>query len=156
MRIDRTALEMGRKYQNTAASSGGRGVTQRQLRVGELVRHAISDLLQREDWHDEALSAAAVTVTEVRMAPDLKRATCYVMPLGGENPELVVKALARRAPVLSHEIGRRVALKFTPKLLFQVDGSFQQAAHVAAILASPRVAPDLASETDEGDGGDGA
>ncbi len=147
---------MARKYEDTVADSRGRGASQRQLRVGELVRHAISELLRREDWHEEALSAAAVTVTEVRMSPDLKRAICYVMPLGGENPELVVKALARRAPVLSHEIGRRVALKFTPKLLFRVDDSFRQAAHVEAILASPRVAPDLLSETEEGDGGDGA
>ncbi len=130
----------------------GAGASQRQLRVGELVRHSLSGILLREDLHEPELYDTTVTVTEVRMTPDLKRATCYVMPLGGENPQAIVKALARVAPRLSHEIGRQVDLKFTPKLLFKTDDSFTEAARMDALLRSPKVAADLTGEGDEDDG----
>jgi ribosome-binding factor A len=140
---------MARNDRDAARDKAGRGPSQRQLRVGELVRHALSEILLREDLLDPDLKDVNVTVTEVRPTPDLKRATCYIMPLGGDNPQIIVKALARIAPKLSHEIGKRVKLKFTPRLLFQPDATFAEAAKMDELLRSPKVAADLAR--DDGD-----
>ncbi len=134
---------MARKNRSAEKGAAMREQSQRQLRVGELVRHALSEIILREDLHDKDLAGVTITITEVRMTPDLKRATCYVMPLGGDNPQIVVKALARVAPRLSHEIGRRVKLKFTPRLLFRADSTFAEAERVDQILRSPKVAADL-------------
>ncbi|MCK0199048.1 30S ribosome-binding factor RbfA [Ancylobacter sp. 6x-1] len=125
------------------------GPSQRQLRVGELVRHALSDILSRGDIPDPALARVLITVPEVRMSPDLKIATCYVMPLGGKDETGVIKALATNAKPLRGELGRRLELKFTPELRFRIDTSFEEGARIDALLRSPDVARDLDHENDE-------
>ena len=119
------------------------GQSQRQLRVGELVRHALSEILARGDVQDPALSGAVITVPEVRMSPDLKLATAYVMPLGGRNADAVVQALGRNARFLRGEVSRRVALRFSPELRFRLDPSFEQASRLDALLRSEPVRRDL-------------
>lgn len=122
----------------------GSGPSQRMLRVGELVRHALADVLQRGDHVDPVLSGVLVTVPEVRMSPDLKIATCYVMPLGGKDVTPVLKALAANQKMLRTEVGRRVELKSVPSLRFLKDTSFDEGARIDALLRKPEVARDLA------------
>lgn len=124
----------------------GSGPSQRMLRVGELVRHALADVLQRGDHVDPVLSGVLVTVPEVRMSPDLKIATCYVMPLGGKDVTPVLKALAANQKMLRTEVGRRVELKSVPSLRFLKDTSFDEGARIDALLRKPEVARDLAKE----------
>ncbi|MEP9377028.1 30S ribosome-binding factor RbfA [Aquabacter sp. CN5-332] len=122
----------------------GAGPSQRMLRVGELVRHALADVLSRGDHIiDPVLSGHIITVPEVRMSPDLKIATCYVMPLGGKDVVPVIKALAANVKILRSEIARRVELKSVPDLRFREDTSFEEARHIDALLRSPEVARDL-------------
>lgn len=125
------------------------GPSQRMLRVGELVRHAISDVLARGDHLDPALGGRVITVPEVRMSPDLKIATCFVMPLGGKDVAGVIKALAANARVLRAEVARRVDLKSVPELRFREDTSFNEGAHIDALMRSPQVARDLHVDGDE-------
>lgn len=120
---------------DAGARKAPRGPSQRQLRVGELVRQALSEVLRRADIDDPDLARVSVTVTEVAMSPDLRRAICYVMPLGGDNPKAIVKALARNVAFLGRESCRRLNLKFMPKLMFQVDDSFEAAARMDTVLA---------------------
>lgn len=145
-----------RKHSDTA----GHGPSQRQLRAGELVRHALVDILREEDIHDEALAGVSVTVTEVRLSPDLKHATCFVEPLGagidtapaaGHESE-VVKALNVHAKFLRGLLGRRIDMKFTPDLRFRHDESFEVAARMDALLADPRVQADLHGDDGDEDG----
>ncbi|MEM6667131.1 MAG: 30S ribosome-binding factor RbfA [Pseudomonadota bacterium] len=126
-------------------SAAGRttGPSQRQLRVGELIRHALADLLARGETHDPALSGMVITVPEVRMSPDLKIATAYVMPLGGKGADGVAKALARDAKFLRREIARRVTLKYQPELRFRLDTSFEVSAKVDKLLSKEEVRRDL-------------
>ncbi|TCK30094.1 ribosome-binding factor A [Ancylobacter aquaticus] len=124
------------------ASSGG-GPSQRQLRVGELVRHALAEVLARGDVQDPALTRVVITVPEVRMSPDLKIATCYVMPLGGKDPKAAIAALATNAKPLRGEIGRRLALKSIPELRFRIDTSFEEGSRIDALLRLPQVKRDL-------------
>ncbi len=124
----------------------GSGPSQRMLRVGELVRHALADVLQRGDHVDPVLSGVLVTVPEVRMSPDLKIATCYVMPLGGKDVTPVLKALAANQKMLRTEVGRRVELKSVPSLRFLKDTSFDEGARIDALLRKPEVARDLAKD----------
>ncbi|MEP9354219.1 30S ribosome-binding factor RbfA [Xanthobacter sp. KR7-65] len=121
----------------------GGGPSQRMLRVGELVRHAVADVLQRGDVNDPVLSAHIITVPEVRMSPDLKIATCYVMPLGGKDLAPVLKALDANRRALRTEVARRVELKSVPELRFREDTSFDEGARMDALLRSPIVARDL-------------
>jgi ribosome-binding factor A len=116
---------------------------QRQLRVGELVRHALADLLIREAVHDPVLTSHAVTVPEVRMSADLRLATIYVMPLGGRNQEEIVAALERNSKFLRGEIARRINLKFAPEIRFRIDERFDEAERIERLLRSPQVARDL-------------
>ncbi|MCS0502447.1 30S ribosome-binding factor RbfA [Ancylobacter mangrovi] len=127
-------------------ASSGAGPSQRQLRVGELVRHALADVLARGDLADPALTGMLITVPEVRMSPDLKIATCFVMPLGGKDAKAAVAALATNARPLRGEIARRVELKYVPELRFRVDTSFEEGARIDALLRSPDVARDLDAE----------
>jgi ribosome-binding factor A len=120
-----------------------RGPTQRQLRVGEVIRHAFAEILQRGEIHDPALAGVTVTVPEVRMAADLKCATVFVMPLGGEHRDEVLAALERNKKFLRGEISRRVSLKSAPDLRFRLDESFDEGSRIDAILASPAVRRDL-------------
>lgn len=125
------------------------GPSQRQLRAGELVRHALVEVLREEDISDEAMVGVSVTVTEVRMSPDLKHATCFVEPLGGGHADQVVEALNRHARFLRGRLGRHIELKFTPDLKFLHDESFNEAARMERLFQDPRVQQDLAGETDE-------
>jgi ribosome-binding factor A len=119
----------------------GRSV--RLLRVGEQVRHALSDILMRGDVHDETLASHLVSVTEVRMSPDLRHATAFVIPLLGSNSEAVLKALRTHTAYLQSEIARRVNTKYAAKLKFLLDESFDEGSHIAALLRDPKVARDL-------------
>lgn len=120
-----------------------RGPTQRQQRVAELVRHALAEVLGRGDIQDPVLNAHVVTVPEVRMSPDLRLATAFVMPLGGKDERPVIAALDRNKKVLRQEVARRVDLKYAPELRFRRDESFDEAARIDALLRSEKVRRDL-------------
>ncbi len=119
------------------------GPSQRQLRVGELIRHALAEMLARGDIHDEVLSRHVVTVPEVRLSPDLKLATAYVMPLGGGDVGPVLKALASHKKHIRGEIAHRVNLKYAPDVRFLQDESFAEAERVDALLYSDKVRQDI-------------
>ena len=127
------------------------GPSQRQQRVAELIRHALAEVLQRGDIQDPVLNTHVVTVPEVRMSPDLKLATAYVMPLGGVDEAPVIAALDRHRKVLRQEVARRVNLKFAPELRFLRDETFDEAARIDKLLRDERVQRDLVPERD-GDG----
>lgn len=135
----------------------GRSV--RLLRVGEQIRHALSEVLARGNVQDDVLSTHLVTVTEVRVSPDLRHATVFVVPLGGEAEAEVMAALRRNARYLKGEVGHRLrTMKYTPNLVFRVDESFDEASKIDELLRDPRVAQDLGRyqppEDDDGDGED--
>jgi ribosome-binding factor A len=115
------------------------GGSQRQLRVGELIRHAMAEMLTRGDVHDPVLEGHLITVPEVRMAPDLRMATIYVMPLGGRDVAKVVEALERNKRFLRGEIARHVNLKFAPEIRFRADERFDEAERIEKLLRTPAV-----------------
>ena len=119
------------------------GKSVRLLRVGEQVRHVLAEILMRGDVHDEVLAAHTVSVTEVRMSPDLKHATAFVRPLLGGDAEAVLKALRTNTAYFQSEIARRVNLKYAARLKFLADESFDEGARIDALLRSPVVARDL-------------
>ena len=125
------------------ARQRGKAPSQRQLRVGEVIRHALALLLERGILRDPGLSGVSVTVTEVSMSPDLRAATAYVTPLGGGDIDGVLAALNRAAPFLRGQVARQVRLRSMPKLLFEADGSFDYAARIGSLLDRPAVARDL-------------
>src|SRR5450759_992650 len=125
------------------------GGSQRQLRVGETVRHAIADILSHGSVHDPELEGNIVTVPEVRMSPDLKLATIYVMPLGGRDTDIVIAALERKKKFLRGEVARRVNLKFAPDLRFRVDERFDEAERIEKLLRTPAVQRDLAPDSQD-------
>ena len=125
------------------------GPSQRALRVGELIRHAMSDMLTRGDVHDPVLEGHLITVPEVRMAPDLRMATIYVMPLGGRDIKDVIDALERNKRFLRGEIAHRVNLKFAPELRFRVDERFDEAERIEKLLRTPAVQRDLKRDEEE-------
>ena len=124
--------------------------SQRTLRVGELVRHAVADMLSRGEIIDPVLDGHVISVSEVRMSPDLKHATVFVMPLGGKDVQPVLDALDRNKKFMRGEVAQRVALRFAPDLRFLVDESFAQGAKIDALLDSPAVKRDLAVLGDDG------
>ncbi|MEI6475513.1 MAG: 30S ribosome-binding factor RbfA [Planctomycetota bacterium] len=128
--------------------ASGTEPSQRMLRVAELIRHAMSELLSRGEILDPVLEKNVVTVPSVRMSPDLKLATIYVMPLGGLDKEAVVEALDRNKKSLRTEIAHRVNLKFAPELRFRHDEGFDASARIDAILNSPKVKQDLGRDED--------
>ncbi|MEZ0172682.1 30S ribosome-binding factor RbfA [Microvirga sp. TS319] len=119
------------------------GPSQRQQRVAELVRHALAEVLSRGDLQDDVLTKHVITIPEVRMSPDLKLATAYVMPLGGKDEDAVIKALEKNKKLLRQEVAHRVNLKFAPDLRFRRDESFDEAARIDALLRSDRVSRDI-------------
>lgn len=132
--------------------------SQRRLRVGEALRHALAEILARGELRDPILLDRSITVSEVRVSPDLRNATAFVLPLGGEGAADVVRALDRAGPYLSGQIGRLVRLKYTPRLSFRLDELFDNAGRIESLLRSPAVNRDLAEdrERDETDpDGDG-
>ena len=125
------------------------GPSQRQQRVAELVRHALAEVLARGDLQDPVLARHVITIPEVRMSPDLKLATAYVMPLGGRDEQAVLKALDTHRKVLRGEVARRVNLKFAPDLRFRRDETFDEAARIDALLRSERVQRDIAPPSED-------
>jgi ribosome-binding factor A len=118
------------------------GPTQRQLRVGELVRHKLADMLARGEIHDDVLAAHVVTVPEVRMSPDLRLATAYIMPLGGKDSAPVIAALERNKKYIRGELAHALNLKFAPDIRFRFDETFDEASRIDALLDSPKVRQD--------------
>ena len=118
----------------------------RLLRVGEQMRHVISDILARGDVHDEVLAKHPVTITEVRMSPDLRHATVFMKPLLGRDEEAVLKALRTNTAYLQREVASRVHMKYAAKLKFLPDDSFDEGTHIDELLRTPHVARDLESE----------
>ena len=121
----------------------GPNVSQRQLRVGELVRHAMAEMLMRGDVHDPVIEKHMITIPEVRVTADLRLATIYVMPLGGRDADDVVTAFERHKKFLRAEIAKRINLKFAPDIRFRVDERFEEAERIDKLLRSPSVARDL-------------
>src|SRR5262245_22166397 len=123
--------------------------SQRQLRVGELVRHALAEMLTRGEVHDPVIEGHLITVPEVRMTADLRLATIYVMPLGGRDRGDVIAALERNKRYLRGEIARRINLKFAPEIRFRIDERFDEAERIEKLLRTPQVQRDLANKTDD-------
>ena len=121
----------------------GKAPSQRQLKVGELIRHALAEIFARGEIVDDVLDRYSLTVSEVRMTPDLKLATVFVLPLGGEGAKDVVKHLDKHKRFLRGDLARRVSLKFMPELRFKIDTSFASSKRIDELLASPKVARDL-------------
>ncbi|WP_337828591.1 30S ribosome-binding factor RbfA [Pseudonocardia sp. TMWB2A] len=151
----RCARRNNRRYSTGAimakhndTSPEGRSV--RVLRVGEQVRHILSDILMRGDVHDDVLAKHQVSVTEVRMSPDLRHATVFVKPLLGKDEEVVLKALRTNTAYLQREVATRVKMKYAAKLKFLADESFDEGTHIDQLLRDPKVARDLDdADTDE-------
>ena len=125
---------------------GASGPSQRQLRVGELIRHAIADILSRGEIADPDIDGVVITVPEVRMSPDLKHATVLVMPLGGRNQDRVIAGLERSRRWLRGQVARRVNLKFAAELSFRIDTRFEDDDRVTEMLKAPEIAKDLGGD----------
>ena len=129
-------------------TSEGAGPTQRQLRVGETTRRALSEILARGDIHDPDLNRMSITVGEVRMSTDLKLATAYVLPLGGEGRDQVVELLARNKHEIRHQVAKKLTLKFAPDFRFLVDETFDQMDDTRRMLSEDRVRRDAEAPDD--------
>jgi ribosome-binding factor A len=134
------------RHHHRAQPAGG---SQRQLRVGELIRHELAAMLSRGDVHDPVIEAHMITVPEVRMSPDLRLATIYIMPLGGRDEKDVLGALERNKRYVRGEIARRVNLKFAPEIRFRIDERFDEAERIEKLLRTLDVQRDLAEKKDE-------
>jgi ribosome-binding factor A len=144
-----------RDYDYTSGNSPGpRAPSQRQLRVGEELRHALAQLLRPGELRDPALRDANITVTEVRVSPDLKNATAYVMPLAGANADEIMSGLRRSAPHLRAMLARAVELRQAPNVAFAYDTSFDSAARISELLHSPAVERDLDPSSEDLSSGD--
>jgi ribosome-binding factor A len=130
-------------------SGNSQSLSQRQLRVGELVRHALAELFARGEVHDPVIEGHLITVPEVRMTGDLRLATIYVMPLGGRDADAVLAALERNKRYLRGEIARQVNLKFAPDVRFRIDERFDEAERIEKLLRTPAVQRDLAHDGDD-------
>ena len=132
------------------ANRRNQGPSQRQLRVGEMLRHALSQILSRGEIRDPELADVSVTVTQVKPSGDMRHATAFVEPLGGRNAKAIVDALNRHKAFLRGEMGRLIALKFTPELRFVEDTSFAEAEKIETLLKSERVRRDIDRDEDDG------
>ena len=128
--------------------TGPEGRSVRLLRVGEQFRHILSELFARDEVHDDVLNSHSVSVTEVRMSPDLRHATAFIKPLLGANEEKVLKALRTNTAFFQKEVAARVSMKYAAKLKFLSDDSFDQATHIEGLLAQPKVQQDLTDSED--------
>ena len=133
------------------AKGQARPPSQRQLRVGEQVRHVLADVLERGDIRDPDVASTPVTVTEVRISPDLKNATVFVVPLGGGDPTRVLAGLDRVKSYLRREVAHRLSLRYAPNLGFTADTSFDEAAAIDTLLHRPDVARDLKTPIEDED-----
>lgn len=127
------------------------GPSQRQLRAGELTRHALVEVMREHEIQDPDLAGVPITVTQVRMSPDLRHAVCFVEPLGGQKYTVVVDALNRHAKFLRGRLGRAIEMKFTPDLKFVHDETFNEASRINALFDDPTVAQDLAADPSDQD-----
>lgn len=125
------------------SSSGSKGPSQRMLRVGELIRHKVSEMLIRGDIHDDVIAAHSITIPEVRISPDLKIATVYVMPLGGKDIKPVIEALTRNKKYIRAEVAATLNLRYAPDLKFREDETFEEATRIDRLLDSPKVRQDV-------------
>ena len=130
--------------------SSGREPSQRQLRVGEALRHALAELLARGELHDPDVQGAPVTVTEVRVSPNLRNATAYIVPLGGGDPATVLGGLRRAAPHIRSRLAHMVNLKFAPQFGFEVDTSFDRASRIETLLRGTGDARGTTGDDDDG------
>lgn len=135
----------------SAARRRPTGPSQRQLRVGEMLRHALADVLHQTAIRDPDLEGVSVTITQVRPSPDMRHATVFCEPLGGRNAKAIVAALNRHKGFLRGQMGQRIAIKFTPDLRFVEDESFAEAQKIETILKSERVSRDLAAPDERGE-----
>jgi ribosome-binding factor A len=129
--------------------SEGQGPSQRQLRVGELIRRTLSDILARGDVHDPDLGRMSITVGEVRASPDLKVATCYVLPLGGKDADGMLAALRRNRGEIRRLVAREMTLKFAPELRFEIDETFDRMDATRRLFSDARVRRDLEQHSDD-------
>ena len=140
-----------RRPAHSMRRDSSQGPSQRQLRVGEMLRHALADVLRENDIRDPELDGVSVTITQVKPSPDMRYATVFCEPLGGKNGKQIVAALNRHKGFLRGEMGHRIAIKFTPDLRFVEDLSFAEAQKIETILKSPEVQRDLAAPDDDQD-----
>jgi ribosome-binding factor A len=133
----------------TRGDTAQNGPTQRQLRVGEMLRHALAEVLRENDIRDPDLDGVSVTITQIKPSPDMRYATVYCEPLGGGNAKQIIAALNRHKGFLRGEMGHRITMKFTPDLRFVEDESFAEAQKIETILKSPEVQRDLAASDDD-------
>ena len=137
------------RKKSKAGEASPRGTTQRQLRVGELVRHKVAEMLARGEIHDDTLAEHVITIPEVRLSPDMKLATIFIMPLGGEDAKPVLAALDRHKRFIRGEVAEAVNLKFAPEIRFKFDDTYDEANRIDALLNSPKVRQDT-MKTDAG------
>src|SRR3954470_13602638 len=130
----------------TGRNDGPSGPSQRQLRVGEALRHALAEVMRENDIRDPDLDGVSVTVTQIKPSPDMRYATVYCEPLGGQNAKQIIAALNRHKGFLRGEMGHRLTMKFTPDLRFVEDESFAEALKIDTILRSPEVLRDLTAQ----------
>jgi ribosome-binding factor A len=135
-----------------SSDTRAKGPSQRQLRVGELIRHELAAMLARGDIHDDVLASHVISITQVRLSPDLKLATAYVMPLGGQDEKPVLAALEDKRRFIRGEIARRVDLKYAPDIRFRRDETFDEAMRIDRLLHSDKVRRDLVQKPDDGEG----
>lgn len=136
-------------YERDMAPRSGRERTQRQLRVGELIRHSLVEILTRGDLRDPNLSGVSITISEVRVSPDLKNATAYIMPLGGRNIPKILAALKRAAPYLRRRVGASATMRYMPAINFVEDRVFDEGEKIATLLRSPKISKDIAPVSDK-------
>jgi ribosome-binding factor A len=129
-----------------SSDKDNRGPSQRQLRVGEEIRHLLAELLERGDMRDPELRDARITVTSVDISPDLRNATAFVMPLGGQDKERLLAAMKRAAPWFRARVGEKAGLRSAPDIRFQIDTTFDEADKIGALLRRPDVARDIEEE----------
>jgi len=123
----------------SSAANAAKGPSQRMLRVGELIRHKVAEMLVRGDIHDDVIAGHSITIPEVRLSPDLKLATVYVMPLGGANMKPVIEALTRHKKYIRAEVAHTLDLRYAPDLRFREDETFEEATRIDRLLDSERV-----------------
>ena len=140
--------DMPQHSKNAGRDGAAKGPSQRMLRIGEVVRHKLAEMLSRGEIHNDVLQSHVVTIPEVRMSPDLKLATAYVMPLGGKDVKPVLAALERNRRFIRGEIARSLDLKFAPDVRFREDASFEEATRIDRLLDSPKVKQDTGKKTD--------
>ena len=145
-----TSQMMARRHEHDHLA-GPRPASQRQLRVGEEIRHVLARLLRPGELRDPALRDASITVSEVQVSPDLRNATAYVIPLAGANAGEIMAGLKRSAPFLKSRLAREVELRYVPNLVFAFDNAFESAERIAALLQSPAVERDLHSDAEKAD-----